>query len=313
MNEHNLNHLIEYIILNYSTFGKKKVGNRSSFGKLNKTNEFHMSGPKPIFSFKKILFPNKLDSFERTDEKIAFIGLNNCDIWALKYFLDQFKKTNLLPKREDILIVGTECQVDRNCFCELMGTNKYSDFDLFIQDEPRGFTVFSGTRIGEQILKKIGLKNSSKEVKLKEIKLNLEEKPFDQKELSKKVSEKNENIDFWQGISNNCFGCSACSTVCPLCFCFRQEFVNNIDESGKRQLRWDSCFSKGFSEIQHHFDLRPQNVDRLYNWYHHKFVRNFEKKGYFLCTGCGRCIDACPANLNQKNILNSLVTKEQNK
>ena len=135
---------------------------------------------------------------------------------------------------------------------------------------------------------------------------------FDKNILTEAIQDKVKFQDYWQSVANNCFGCGSCSAVCPLCFCVRQDFENNAAGNCDHCFRWDACFSKSFSEIQNHHDLRPANIDRLYNWYHHKLVRApYEKIGY-LCTGCGRCIKACPAHLNQHSIMNGLQRKEQN-
>lgn len=246
-----------------------------------------------------------MDDLEK--KKIALIGLSNCDIWALFAFLKEFEDTNLLHKREDLLIVGAECLPDQNCFCEKMGTDKYAPFDIFLQEEKNDYSVFTGTKHGEKILKKIGILKNQKLI-LRPIKNKKDN--FNLEQISKTIKDRTSNEDFWQGISDNCFGCGACTAVCPLCFCTRQDFINNIKGESSQCLKWDSCFAKRFSEVQNNFDLRPQNIDRLYNWYHHKFVRAKHENNHYLCTGCGRCIEACPANLNIKNILENLANKD---
>jgi len=246
-----------------------------------------------------------------SSNKIALIGLNNCDVWALHYLLEEFTDTKILPKRENILIFSSECFPNENCFCDLTGTNKLAPFDLHVQEEKNEYAIFSGNKRGEAILKKNGIKQSQKKLQISEIKPN--QKTFAEQNISKIIDNKEKHIEFWDKISENCFGCGACSTVCPLCFCTRQDFKNELTGESKQCLNWDSCFAKRFSEIQNHYDFRPKNVDRLYNWYHHKFVRSYHKNKRFLCTGCGRCIEACPAHLNMKNILESLIEQDSEK
>jgi len=160
-------------------------------------------------------------------------------------------------------------------------------------------------------LKKAGVKPSKTKLILRPI--SAEDEKFDLEELKNIISDRKDNEKIWQGIADNCFGCGACTAVCPLCYCTRQEFENDFCSKSNQCLNWDSCFAKRFSEVQNHFDLRPENVDRLYNWYHHKFVRAKFEHDHFLCTGCGHCIEACPANLNIKNILESLINKKEQK
>jgi sulfhydrogenase subunit beta (sulfur reductase) len=187
-----------------------------------------------------------------------------------------------------------------------MGTDKPVDFDIYIQKNNGLFEIFSGSSKGEAILKKLKYKNAAK-LKIKPV--YNEDGKIDIKNISALVENRKQLEECWQGIADNCFGCGACTVVCPLCFCTRQSFTNDLDGGFKQCLDWDSCFAKRFSEIQNRVDLRSKNIDRLYNWYHHKFVRApFEKK-HFLCTGCGRCAFACPANLNIKKILRNLIDK----
>ena len=302
-----LNHLLSNIIEERETYGNLVEDDKIIFDKLVKPQAVFFK-KKTVIPFKKILLPNGQDVNEfNSEKKLALVGLSNCDIWALFFFLKEFEHTNLLPKRENILIIGAECKPDRFCFCEKMGTDKYAPFDIFIQEEGEDFSIFSGTKMGNELLKKAGINKSKKKPTLNPIREKATK--FDEKIVEKAINDRSGNEEFWQGISNNCFGCGACSTVCPLCFCTKQEFRNDLCASGNQCLKWDSCFSKNFSEIQNHSDLRPKNVDRLYNWYHHKFVRAKYKHDNFLCTGCGRCIEACPANLNVKNILEAIINK----
>ena len=302
--------VLSNLIAERDTFGNLADDGKIVFGKLLKPSQALFFKKKTIIPFKNILLPNGQDA-EKFDNnrKIALVGLSNCDIWALHSFLKEFAHTNLLPKRENIIIIGSECKPDRYCFCQMLGTNEYAPFDLFIQEEGNNLAVFTGTKFGETILKKAGIK----EIKKKPVLTPIGEKAgrFNPDTIENIISDRAKNEEFWQGIADNCFGCGACTAVCPLCFCTRQEFENDFSCKSSQCLNWDSCFAKRFSEVQNHYDLRPENVDRLYNWYHHKFVRAKFEHDHFLCTGCGRCIEACPANLNIKNILEALINKNQ--
>lgn len=305
-----LDFLLSNIIEERETYANLAEDGKVVFGKISKPSQALFFKKKTTIPFKSILLPDNqsVEKFDST-KKIAIIGLSNCDLWALSYFLKEFEHVKLLPKRENILIIGAECKPDRYCFCEKLGTDKYAPFDLFIQEEGDRFSIFSGTKTGEEILKKADITNAKKKPILRPIREKSTK--LDNKVIEKSINNREKNEEFWQGIANNCFGCGACTAVCPLCFCTRQEFSNDLCSKGTQCLKWDSCFAKRFSEVQYHYDLRPENVDRLYNWYHHKFVRAKFEHDHFLCTGCGRCIEACPANLNVKNILEALVNKSE--
>ncbi|MCL5410807.1 MAG: 4Fe-4S dicluster domain-containing protein [Patescibacteria group bacterium] len=308
---HQLNQLIDYIIKKYTTFGAQQKNGKLVFDVLKNSSDLKLGHKKPIIPFRKILFPKLLEPQQGQDSslKIALIGLNNCDVWSLHYLLEEFGETFTLPKREDILIIGSECFPNENCFCDLMGTNKIAPFDLHLQEHGDGYAIFAGSPVGKKILEKNGIKQTSKKLEINKIKPD--GALIQQKKLSETIDDKEKFRDFWEKISQNCFGCGACSMVCPLCFCTRQDFKNELTGESKQCLNWDSCFAKRFSEIQNHYDFRPKNTDRLYNWYHHKFVRSYSESKRFLCTGCGRCIEACPANLNMKNIIQSIIKQDK--
>jgi ferredoxin len=303
---HQLNFLLEYILANFETFGPRKIEGKLTFAKIDTPNNLDLSGRKTPLSFKKILTPNKIDTQDLPfDRKIAFLALPGCDIEALRILLNQFPE-GVHPKKENILVMGITCRPDKFCFCDRFEEGK-PFWDLFLEEAAANYNLYSNSNLAKLILNKTGIKYSPGEYEKKKIGTD----GLNQTELKNLVENKEKNEEFWQGIADNCFGCGACTTVCPLCYCTRQEIYNKLDGSCTQCLNWDSCFAKRFSEVQNHYDLRPENINRLYNWYHHKFVRAKEKQGEALCTGCGRCISACPANLNINLILKSLV--ERNK
>lgn len=297
LKEHHLNHIFTIISKSYEVYGVDKTDNILKL--LDNPSKIKWIDGRGTMPPKKILFPDGQKLSGSENKKIAFIGIPLCDVSAIHQLIAKLEKSGLVYKRSDLLLIGSECKPDDDCFCEFFGTDKLRGFDIYIQKEGADFSAFAGTEMGEKILSKLALKKSD----------NLELRPVTHKSLNKlpkeritELIDKRDNYyDLWTKISNNCFGCGACTVVCPLCYCFRQDEKNDISGSCDTCLSWDSCFSKEFSEVQHRFDLRPKNTDRLYNWYHHKFVRS-----PYLCVGCGRCIKACPANLNIKNILLSI-------
>ena len=309
INIHQRNQLIDFIISDYQTFAPTNKNGKVVFEKILNASDYYPTTTQTIIPFKKILWPSERNFENPPAAKIAFLGLANCDIWALWRFYDQFKDTDLLVPKENLLVIGRNCKADKNCFCDLVGASDPAPCDLIFQNNNDESAVFSFSKAGTNLLKNCGMMESKKKIKLAVI--DKSEDSFDAPKLSEIIENFDHYKDFWQGISNNCFGCGACTAVCPLCFCTKQDFSQNIDGNAKQCLQWDTCFGKRFSEIQNHYDLRPENVNRLYNWYHHKFVRSWHDNKYFLCTGCGRCIEACPSNLNIKNILKSIIADDK--
>lgn len=265
INKHQLDQIFSYISKEFEAFATQKIDGKIVFAKYEK-GSVPIPTPKTVIPFKKILWPDGQNLNSPLEvKKLAFIGLTNCDAIALEKFLCQFSENNLLPKRENILIISTECQKDEFCFCTAFGFDKIQTFDLHIQREKDGYSIFSSSKIGEKILQENGVKQHLKIPKLRNIDLKFET-IFNKKELSEAINDLPNFKNFWQGLSNNCFGCGSCSTVCPLCFCTKHHEKNQTDGSAETCLSWDSCFAKNFSEIQNHHDLRPESINRLYNW-----------------------------------------------
>lgn len=346
INKAQLDQIVTYILREYDAFGVQKKNGHVAFDKLEKAGSLLTWTEKPVIPFKKILWSNGsslLRGEVRWGEdvnkitpplappqggggqrRLAFLGLANCDAKALDIFLKEFAYTDLMPKRSEILVVTSECKPDEHCFCTAFdpfdklraGKNNFRYSDIHIQEEDKNFEIFALTKAGQKIIEENGVSKFDKKLKIREIKLQNTEL-LDLNSISKEISDKHKHEEYWQKIADQCFACGACTIVCPLCFCFRQNSCNTT-ESEKNELEnekmekctncisWDSCYSASFSKITSH-DFRPQNADRLHNWYHHKFSRSMVKNNYPLCTGCGRCISACPANLNQHGIIKGMV------
>lgn len=312
-NEFQLKHIFGLINETYIVYGPSKKGKVTTYSEISSPSQIHWGYKRSVMSFKKIFYPNGREILAKPN-KIAVMGMPACDIAALHIFLKQFSKSGLLPDRDDILIIGSDCQPDDHCFCGQYNLSDKLDYDLFVvEDRPGSYIIESKNWRGKELVEKAGLKSSDK-------KFNHESKSYtdkiDLRLASKNIENKNLTNDFWGKIANNCFGCGACSSVCPLCYCFRQDYRSTPGEADIRCLNWDSCFAGDFAKIQFGHDMRPDNKDRLYNWYHHKFIRGPREIDEILCVGCGRCITACPANLSIYNILHTLNKKypaDQNK
>ena len=307
VNNHQVRYLLELIAQDYLLYLPQKKESKMVFDLLEDSSDIRLFSQTTL-PFKKILFPNHRAKKHEFKKPLALVGLHNCDVAALEIFYQQFSESNLLPKRSDLLVIGSECKPGDDCFCDVFGADKLGKVDFYLQKEKAQISIFNLSDKANKYFSKLGLKETAKKIGYRAIEIKTD---ISYKELLENVESKKLHQEFWQGIANNCFGCGACTTVCPLCFCFRQDYQNGINGNQSECLKWDSCFAKEFSEVQNHCDTRPNNVDRLYNWYHHKFVRAKKELGKALCVGCGRCIKACPAHLNIKNILHSLEEQSE--
>jgi ferredoxin len=109
----------------------------------------------------------------------------------------------------------------------------------------------------------------------------------------------------WEDLSSNCQNCGICTYVCPSCHCFDIQ-VKSWGEEGYRFRCWDSCMYGEYTAEAGGGNPRPTTKERFRNRFLHKLEFFSERYGYPLCTGCGRCIVACPTGINIVNIINEV-------
>lgn len=130
------------------------------------------------------------------------------------------------------------------------------------------------------------------------------------------IVENSRNHPIWDELAEKCFNCGICSYVCPLCYCFEVEDKVKLtkdvatDVAGSREKIWDSCMLPDFGAVSFK-NFRPGYKDRIYNWYHHKFVRMPRELGFPGCVDCGRCMHFCPAKINYRDVLKELIDAEK--
>jgi ferredoxin len=73
---------------------------------------------------------------------------------------------------------------------------------------------------------------------------------------------------------------------------------------------WDSCAFSVFTVHASGHNPRPRQWNRYRQRIYHKFIYYPDKFGRILCTGCGRCVEACPAGLDLIEVLADLAARE---
>jgi sulfhydrogenase subunit beta (sulfur reductase) len=114
----------------------------------------------------------------------------------------------------------------------------------------------------------------------------------------------------WLRHARRCLACGACSFLCPTCHCFDiQDEVTA--EGGVRYRCWDTCQFGEFTRMGAGHNPRPTQTERLRQRVSHKFKYLVEEFGRLGCTGCGRCVEACPVNIDIRSVLSEIEGGER--
>lgn len=278
-----------------------------AFTEYEKGVKLSLNYPVTVLSPKEYLFPAKDILFEYDGDKITTPKIKKQIIFGLSLEdldgIDKLAKLFEGPVSDKIFKDKFENTL-------VVGVDKYSaptniPFDLYLQEIEDGvFVATANSKAGKNIINKPYFKNHNKKMlKVVSPKDELLADPL----LSEAVK-KSKDHPVWAKLSETCFGCGICSYVCPLCYCFDMEDEIEFaeDGKGKRCRNWDSCMLKGFADTTHH-NFRPELKNRIYNWYFHKFVRMPKEYGFSGCVDCSRCIIYCPAKINYRKVLKTVL------
>jgi ferredoxin len=265
-----------------------------------------------LFPIKKFFSPPKQDLFKLNaadknkpfeEEKIkikprVIFGGRLCDFNGLlrldklfnsKEYRDDYYKA----VRENTLLLGINCvpAPSKYCFCESMGLEKY--YDLMFHDMGDKYYAVAGSPRGEALI------------------MDLEDYDFVMPEI--KTDKKLERKDLaqfydnpaWDKENEKCLSCGKCTAHCTTCLCFDVFDELEIDiKHGKRLKEWDSCQFLNFTLVAGGGIFRKERLPRFKHRIYHKVQYFREKFGFDMCTGCGRCIEACPRLIDFTEVIN---------
>lgn len=280
--------------------------------------EFLLPATEVLFKFKREKEEIKLEEEEKLVPETVLFGLKPCDAAAFpildKIFSWDYLDDLYLKRREATTIVGMSCKrADEACFCTSVGLDPESrkGSDLFLIE------ASESTYVASPVTEK-GLRF------MEEFKPFFEEgefqpsrgdeaspRPLAKPQRSININRVKEWLDnhfqgeLWPQLLARCLGCGICAFLCPTCHCF-----DIIDEGrygeGERRKNWDACSFEIFTLHASGHNPRDVQHKRYRQRIMHKFKYYPDKFGEVLCTGCGRCIRACPVNLDIAEVLDEI-------
>ena len=253
------------------------------------------------------------------------LGAKACDLKSLEildgvFTAGEFMEPYYIANRKNTTLISSDCSSPKeSCFCTLMGISPYpsSGFDLNLSVIPSvipsGLLVEVGSKKGAEILDSSLLREATSS--------EIEERDRNRETTLTKVKAQNERFSFrrsyqeivkegmtsplWEEMARRCLGCAACTIICPTCHCFLL-YDQRADEEFERIRVWDFCYYRGFARVGGGANPRPRMSDRFKNRYIHKFDFFPENFGVYGCTGCGRCIEACLAGIDIREVFREL-------
>jgi sulfhydrogenase subunit beta (sulfur reductase) len=259
-------------------------------------------------------------------EKTVIFGVHTCDIAGIQcldiVFSDRPRDINYLIRRNEILLIGIECNeyCDSFASCAMMDTHlPNGGYDIFLTDLGDYFMTAVHTQSGDEMIGDTSLFSEAGASHLKALEALRSKKReifknevgIDRNELPE-VFVKGFESEVWNEIGSRCLACGNCTNVCPTCYCFDVEDIPNLDlKTGKRVRAWDSCQNEPFAKVAGGENFRKERSDRKRHRFNRKFKYPVDRYNHFFCTGCGRCSRTCMAKINLKETIRLLYQESK--
>jgi sulfhydrogenase subunit beta (sulfur reductase) len=281
---------------------------------------------RPVLSIKEFFFPatERLLTIEKTGQTITLhqtlpegkqviFGVRPCDARGMKVMDALFIETPPVDtyyasRRENTTLIGLACkEMGESCFCTSIGgtPDDHRDMDIMLTEIEGGYAVQTVTPKGKALLEGVPLQERPGHLPKQVITASF---PFPETAYWPPRF----NDAYWEQMSERCLSCRICAYVCPTCRCFdiRDEPLAGGKDQYERIRCWDSCAGEAYRRIAGGHNPRAAKGQRLRNRFFCKFYYYPQQYGPLACTGCGRCVDACPVNIDITEVMSHLVEVE---
>ena len=303
---------------------------RYAFQRLARWSDARLEYDRTILPPKKYFLPPKetlfryrtgegyLASPEDLNRRIILFGVHACDVYAInildQVFAGRYDDSYYRMRRKNTAIIGIDCTPDEHCFCRSMRADFVDrGFDLFFYDLGDYYQVLVGTALGDDmVLATAPLFGAVDHVDIDEYKrrsMNKRAKfqlDVEIRDLPE-IFEMEYQNEIWDELGAKCLSCGSCSMVCPTCHCFDvADDVGLGTRDGSRTRNWDSCLFSTHALVAGGENFRKSRAARVKFRFYHKQRGFVGEYGRPSCVGCGRCIAACPVNIDIVRVIDKL-------
>ncbi len=283
---------------------------------------------RPVLSAKEFFFPatERILTIEKYNQNIELtettpnqpqilFGVLPCDARGIAALDAVFINTaprdeNYARRRKNSTIIGIACQkMDDTCFCTTSGSapDDPAGMDIMLKEEAEEYSIRVLTKKGRKIVNdEWEIENCDFEKSSSQF--SVHNSPFTIPDIES--WSQHFNNPFWSEMAERCLSCRICAYVCPTCRCFdvRDEVVStdNGNQNYERIRSWDSCAGEVYRRIAGGHNPRAEKEQRLRNRFLCKFDYFAEQYGPLGCTGCGRCIESCPVNIDITEVIEQI-------
>ena len=325
---------VAQLCVDYRVVGPVRKQDQFVFAEIQAAAELDLDYGMTLLPPKKLLLPpwEKLFDFAENGRSSIHIslpspptiifGIHTCDLHAIA-LLDQVYGTppadqHYLARRRATTLVSLEClhPCTDDAFCKDMGTLVVpATFDLHLTDLGESYAVAVGSEKGAALVAGLAALRPAEPADYQQLNQVMSEKwPRFPHRLQADVSElpgllqASYRSQVWQTLGERCLSCGACTLVCPTCTCFDVcDGVTASLKAGERKRVWDSCQFRQFAVVAGGHDFRDGRAARLRHRFNRKYQYQARATGLAGCVGCGRCAQACLADIKPAAVLNKLA------
>lgn len=283
---------------------------------------------QPFKSFINHVRETILGESGKDKKPVIVAGVKACDLssFVLQDFVflkGDYEDPFYAFHRNNTFIISCDCTFAKEtCFCVAMDGRPYPTVNFDINLSPLGniFLVEAGSDKGRTLINsyktffkdvrhdELGQRDKLREDVSGQVKGFIKNRGTPNTlEIKGAMKKHYDNLPMWQDHSSTCVECGACNLVCPTCHCFLL-FDEKSEAKTGRGRTWDACLYKTFAKVAGGANPRRHLYERLRNRFDKKFAFFPEILNYTACTGCGRCIEACPGDIDLREVLKGLVS-----